>query len=130
MKAKKFLEEYARDIIALGSPIFFILVLARIFLLSNYSYLSQFFIAGIIFSLLAYFFRANIYSGLGLIVLIFTTLYYNRINFTIFAIFIYLLLIASLFYLKKEKSEVIKGIIFGLICAGISWIAVEKLFIN
>ncbi|MEK6842642.1 MAG: hypothetical protein AABX84_02405 [Nanoarchaeota archaeon] len=128
MKIENFLKESARDIIAFGSPIFFILVLARIFLLSNYSYLSQFIIAGILFLPLIYFFKANIYSGFGLIVLIFTTLYYNEVRFTIFAVFLYLLLIASLFYLKKEKLEIIKGIFFGAVSTGISWFLVEKLF--
>lgn len=128
MKTQIFLRETARDLIALGSPIFFLLVLARIFLISNYSYLSQFVFAGILFFPLAYFFKANIYSGLGLIILIFTTLYYNEIKFTIFAIFLYLLLIVSLFYLKKEKIKITKGIIFALVSSGISWFAVKSLF--
>src|SRR3989344_4200093 len=108
MKTEKFLKEFARDVIALGSPVFFILVLARIFLLS-------------------YFFKSNLYSGLGLIVLVFTTLYYTEIRFTIFAVFLYFLLVASLFYLKKEKSEIIKGIFFALISAGVSYYFVRIL---
>ena len=128
MKTEKFLKEFARDVIALGSPVFFVLVLARIFLLSNYAYLSQFVVSGILFFPLAYFFKSNLYSGLGLIVLVFTTLYYTEIRFTIFAVFLYFLLVASLFYLKKEKSEIIKAIFFALISAGVSWFAVEKLF--
>ena len=46
---KNFLKELARDFIALGSPIFFIIVIVRISLLSNYEYLSQFIIAGVLF---------------------------------------------------------------------------------
>src|SRR3990167_5941481 len=128
MKTEKFLKEFARDVVALGSPVFFVLVLARIFLLSNYTYLSQFVISGILFFPMAYFFKSNLYSGLGLIVLVFTTLYYNEIMFTIFAVFLYFLLVASLFYLKKEKSEIIKGIFFALISAGVSYYFVRILF--
>jgi len=77
---KNFLKEIARDFIALGSPIFFIIVVARISLLSNFEYLSQFIIAGILFIISVFSFKVNLYSGLGLIVLVFTTLFYNNLN--------------------------------------------------
>lgn len=122
------LKETARDLIALGSPVFFIIVITRIYLLSNYSYLSQFIIGAVIFFPLMFLFKANMYAGLGLIVLIFTTLFYNNLNFTIFGIFIYLLLLASLNYLKIERMKILKGIIFGLISTRISYYAVNLLF--
>ena len=124
----EYIKETARDLIALGSPIFFIIVIARIYLLSNYSYLSQFIIGALIFFPLMFLFKANMYSGLGLIVLIFTTLFYNNLKFTIFGIAIYLLLLASLIYLKYDKKKVIMGIIFGAIATGISYYVVRFLF--
>jgi len=78
------LKEIARDVIALGSPVFFLLVLARVALLSNFEYLSQFVIAGILFVVLFLFFVGNIHSGLGIIVLFFTTIYYSDLKFSIF----------------------------------------------
>ena len=124
----KYLKETARDLIALGSPVFFIIVIARIYLLSNYSYLSQFIIGAIIFLPLIFLFKANMYAGLGLIVLIFTTLFYNNLNFTIFAIVIYLLLLASLVYLKYDKKKIIISVILGAIATGIGYYAVRFLF--
>ena len=121
-------KEIARDVIALGSPVFFLLVLARVALLSNFEYLSQFVIAGILFVVLFLFFVGNIHSGLGIIVLFFTTIYYSDLKFSIFAILLYFGLVASLLYLKKDKREIINGVIFGLISTGVSYILVKFIF--
>ena len=130
MKNKKFLEESARDIIALGSPVFFIIALVRISITNNYSYLGKVALAGFLFLTLAYFFKANVRLGFGFILVVFLSLYYNSAIFTIFASLIYLSAIASMIYLKEDKAKIIKGIFFGLVSAGISWFAVEKLFVN
>ena len=124
----EYLKETARDLIALGSLVFFIIVIARIYLLSNYSYLGQFVLSALIFFPLMFLLKANMYAGLGLIVLIFTTLFYNNLNFTIFGIAIYLLLLASLIYLKYDKKKVIIGVILGAISTGISYYSIQYLF--
>src|SRR3989344_2501294 len=108
------LKETARDFIALGSPVFFILVIARISFLSHYEYLSQFAIAGILFLILFFLFNANMHSGLGFIVLTFTTLYYDDLKFSVFAFFIYIGLIASLIYLEREEREIFLGTFLGI----------------
>ena len=128
MKLNNFLKESARDIISLGSPIFFILALARISITNNYSYLAKVAFAGFLFLALMYFFKANIHLGFGIIIVIFLSLYYNDSMFAIFALLIYISAIVSLIYLKEEKSRIIKGILFGLVSTGISWLVVEKLF--
>lgn len=128
MKIKDFIKESARDLIALGSWIFFIIVVVRIYLLSNYSYLSQFIVGALVFFPLIFLFGANMYAGLGLIILIFTTLFYNNLNFTIFGIFIYLLLLVSLIFLKYDKMKVLKGVLFGLAATGISYYVVNLIF--
>lgn len=122
------LREFARDIIALGSPIFFLLVLIRISMIPKYDYLSQFLIAGVLFLILMFLFKANLYSGLGIIVLIFTSLYYDYNLFTIFGVLVYSLLFFSLIYLKNEKSKVFRGFLFGLISSGVSYYAVKLIF--
>ena len=122
------IKEVARDFVALGSPIFFILIIARILFLSNYEYLSQFIIAGILFSGFFYFFKSNLYSGLGIISLIFTTLYYNDLRFSIFVFFIYIGLIASLIYLKTEEKEIFLGTLFGIVSTALSYLLVDFIF--
>lgn len=117
MNLLKIKKEIARDLIALGSPIFFLLVIVRISITENFAYLSQFLIAGILFLFLMFLLKANMRAGLGIILLIFVSRYYNNLNFTIFAIALYSALLLSLFYLKHDVKEIIKGTIFGLISA-------------
>ncbi|MEK6760424.1 MAG: hypothetical protein AABX93_00715 [Nanoarchaeota archaeon] len=128
MNLLKIKKEIARDIISLGGPVFFILALVRISITANYPYLSKIALAGILFLALMFWFKANLHSGLGIIILIFTSIYYNYVYFTIFAGAIYCTAIYSLFYLKKNKKEIIKGILFGLISIGISYYVVNLIF--
>jgi hypothetical protein len=128
MKINYSLKEIARDFIALGSPIFFILVIVRVSLLSNFEYLSQFVIAGILFIVLFFFIKINMYSGLSLIVLIFTTLYYNNLRFWIFASLAYLGLLFSLIYLKEDKKKIAYGVLLGIISTIISYFTVNLIF--
>ena len=102
VKKTDWLSETARDLVALGSVGFFLLVLVRVYMLDNPQYFSQFVLAGVVFLLLFAVFKSNIYSGLGLIVLIFTSLYYADLKFTIFGGVAYVLLLGSLFYLKYD----------------------------
>ncbi|MFH1325205.1 MAG: hypothetical protein ABIH49_00345 [archaeon] len=125
---KKYLKETARDLVALGGIPFFVLVLARISILSKPEYLTQIAIAGAVYLIAIFIIKANIHSGLGLVVLIFTSLYYKNLTFTIFASAIYILMIASLFYFKAEKKKIIFGIIIGILSAGISDYIVSLIF--
>ncbi len=125
---KNILKDSARDLIAFGSPVFFILAMARVSITENLSYLSQFVLAGILFLLLMILFAANYRAGLGIILLILISRYYNNLNFTIFAILIYICAIASLIYLKADKKEILKGFLFGIISAGIGYYAVKLIF--
>jgi len=112
----------ARDIVALGSIPFFILVLARVYLLNNPEYFGQFIIAGVVFLGIFFLLKQNIYSGLGLIVLVFTSIYYSALIYTIFGMVAYVLLLAGLFYLKEDVKKILWGIFIGAIGIGVSFL--------
>lgn len=114
----KWLKTAARDVIAIGGIPFFILVLVRVYLLHNPEYFSQFVISGVVFIGLFFLFKQNIYAGLGLIVLVFLSLYYNERVFTITGIIGYICLLAGLFYLKEDWKKVLLGILLGAIGIG------------
>ena len=114
--------ELARDLIALGSIPFFLLVLVRIHLLNNPAYLNQFIFSGITFLVLFFIFRLNLYSGLGLIALFFTSMHYADVAFTVFGSIIYLSIIASLFYLKHDMKKVFLGILAGMAGIGVGYV--------
>jgi len=112
----------ARDIIAIGGVPFFILVLARVYMLNNPEYFSQFLISGAVFLLAFLLFKQNVYSGLGLITLVFTSMYYNDVIFTVFGVIAYALLLVGLFYLKEDWKKVISGILIGVVGIGASFL--------
>lgn len=116
------LREMARDIVSLGGFPFFVLVLVRVWMLDNLVYFSQFVVAGIVVGLVFLILRQNIYSGLGLIVLVFTSLYYDDFNFTIFGIVAYVLLLVSLFYLKEDKKKILLGVVLGALGVAVSYV--------
>jgi len=125
---KEWLKETARDFVALGSIPFFILVLVRVYLLDNSNYFTQFIIAGVLVILVSLLFKINLYSGLGFVILIFTSLYYDETRYSIFAAIAYIVLIFSLYYLGKDKKEVIKGVFFGGVCTGIAYYLTNLFF--
>ena len=90
------LKELARDFVALGGIPFFILVLVRIMILPDWMYFSKILIAGILFFAFYFFVKQNIHVGLAIIVLIFLSFYYKNLQFTIFALLSYVLIIGSL----------------------------------
>ena len=119
-EALGWIETAARDLVAIGSVPFFILVLVRVYLLNNPEYFSQFVISGVIFLGAFFLFRQNIYAGLGLIILVFTSIYYNNITFATFGAIAYVFLLAGLFYLKEDVKKILLGIFIGLISVGVS----------
>ena len=127
MKNKRF-EEIARDLVALGGLPFFSLVIVRLSINPDYHYLAQIIFAGILFFLLKFLFKSNVHSGLGFILLLFISNYYFDLKFAIFATLAYMLLIASLVYLKKNNKEIFKGILFGIVSSAISYFSVKLFF--
>lgn len=125
---KEWIKETARDIIALGGIPFFILVLVRVAILSKPDFLFQFLFAGVIFLLITFLLKINLYSGLGLIILIFTSLYYDDFKFSIFAVLVYIGMIISLMFLNKNKKEIIKGVLLGILSSAISYYLVKGIW--
>lgn len=126
---KEWLNEIVRDIIALGGLPFFVIVLIRVFILPDYPYyLSQFAVAGVIFFISMLLFKQNLHAGLGLILLVFTTLLYEDVRFGILVGILYIFLIAGLIYLKKDKKKIFIGILIGGVSSLISYYFVEWAF--
>jgi uncharacterized membrane protein len=125
---KEVIKELSRDLIALGGLPFFLLVIIRVSINPDFHYILQFVIAGILFLIMKFLFKSEIHSGLALILLLFIGNYYGDFKFVVFATLMYLLLIASLFYLKKSSKEILKGILFGGISSAISYFSVKLIF--
>lgn len=113
MEKREIVKESARDLISLGSIPFFILVLIRVMMLNKPTYFWQFVISGLIFLVIWFFSKINLYAGLALIIVVFTNLYYQDIKYEIFSILAYVLLLGSLIYLETNKKQIFLGILIG-----------------
>jgi len=122
MKMDNWKNNLARDLIAIGGIPFFILVLIRVWMLNNPQYFMQFAVSGILFGGLFYFFKQDTYSGLGLIILIFTSLYYKDVLYSIFGGVTYVLMLGCLMYIGRNWKNIGLGILFGIFCIAISFI--------
>ena len=124
---KRWLKELARDCVALGGIPFLLLTIARVSVLKVY-YPMQFIISTTIFLILRVFAKANLRGGIGFILVVFTSLFYNHWIFNIFAIIVYSGIVASLFYLKEPKKEILMGILLGIISSAAGYLIVKALF--
>ncbi len=124
---KEWTKETARDLIAFGSIPFLLLTIARVSVCDAY-YPMQFIISSVLFFILRMIFNAELHAGLGLILLIFTSIFYSNVLFMAFALIVYAGIIASLFYLKRDKTGILKGILLGSISTGIGYFIVRLIF--
>lgn len=127
MVKKRWLNGLARDLIALGGIPFLILTIVRVSVINPY-YPMQFIISSVIFFILKAVFGGTLRAGIGLILVIFTSFFYSSLLFAAFALLIYIGLIISLFYLKRDKKEILKGILFGGLSTGIGYLIVRLIF--
>ena len=123
----EWLKELARDLIAVGSIPFLVLTIARVWVITAY-YPAQFIISSILFFILKMIFKADLHAGIGLILLTFISLFYRNALFTIFGLVVYAGAIVSLFYLKRGAALILKGILLGMISAGMGYIIVRLIF--
>lgn len=121
-EANGWIKTAARDIVAIGGVPFFILVLVRVSMLNNPTYFGQFVISGVVFLGTWFLFKQNIYSGLGLIVLVFTSMYYDNAIYAAFGTIAYVAALAGLFYLKEDVKKVLMGILIGVVGIGVSFV--------
>jgi len=120
MKINK--KEIARDFMALGGIPFLILILVRIITAGNFKTLFHIIFAVLLLLLASLKLKdINYHSAIFTVLVIFTSIFYMKIVYTIF---VFLILIIGLYgmkkYLKKEKTYM--SMIIGIICSIISYL--------
>tara|TARA_Y100000310_G_C20697687_1_gene826903 strand:- start:5757 stop:6161 length:405 start_codon:yes stop_codon:yes gene_type:complete len=114
--------ELARDIIALGSIAFYIIVIVRALIGRFSPFVYQLIIAILLLMVLSRFINgANQYIARGFILLAFISLYYKSITFTFFSSILWVCMIFSLIHLKVKCIEIKKGILLGAVSAAIAY---------
>jgi len=124
IKWKKWLDEFCRDILALGGVLFYFLFIGRALVAPHYDYALQ-----LVFSILVYIFLLIfIHGGEGhvaraLIAIVFSVMYYDDFGFNVFIGIAYVFLLFSVLYLKKSWVSVMKGLALGIISSIIGYFA-------
>lgn len=109
-------EEVARDLIALGGLPFYFLVIVRSSIGDYFTFLCQILIALLVLYLISKVVKnSNLHIARGFILVIFTSIFYEALPFTIFSILVWGCMIISLMYLKIDNKEIIKGVASGVV---------------
>lgn len=110
------LNEIARDLLALGSIPFYFLVVIRAVIGRYNVFIYQMVIAAIAIFILYFIIKnSNMHIARALVILVFTSLFYKEIIYTFFATLICVLLLISAYYIKRNIGFVFRGIIIGFL---------------
>lgn len=124
-------KEISRDLMAFGGLPFLVLVLVRVWMVNNYLELSQMIFGVGLLSLLGFAFRNGIdqHSGRIIILVVFTSLFYYDLKYSIFASLIGLLAVYGMWrYL--ERKGVLFGVVFGGVVSLVSYFVIRYLEIR
>ena len=128
MKYKKvsdWKKELSRDFLALGSWVFFVLVLIRILILpTRYIYLTHLIVAGVLILIIEIFVRGKMdyYISRAAVLGLFTSLFYDNNLYTNFVVLVFLGMLGSSYYLKTDLKKTIWGLILGGVVIGVSFL--------
>jgi len=126
---KKWVKELARDLIALGSLPFYALVLVRMLIPGAFGILvPRLIVAFIVLLLISLVIQYHGHIARGLILVVFTSLAYEDLYFTLLAGIIYLGMLASANTLKVKKMLIWKGVAVGAISTAAGY-SVSLLFL-
>jgi hypothetical protein len=116
-------EVVSRDLIALGGMPFYLLIIVRASIGDYPYFLSHVAIALPVVYLFSRIVKgSNLHIARALILVVFTSLFYEHLPFTIFASLVWVFMILSLYYLKVSGREIVKGIAAGVVSAAISYL--------
>ncbi|MDP3766006.1 MAG: hypothetical protein Q8R04_05830 [Nanoarchaeota archaeon] len=110
------LNEIARDLLALGSIPFYFLVVIRAVIGKYNIFVYQMLIsAAVIFILYFVIKNSNLHIARAFVAVAFTSLFYKEMLYTVFASLIWVLLLVSAYHIKRNIGPVFRGIIIGSI---------------
>ena len=118
----KWLKEFTRDLLALGSIPFYLLVVIRSVIGDYYAFVYQMIIAAIAVFILYFLIKdSSLHIARSLVIVVFTSLFYKEAIFTIFASIVWVLLLFADYYIKRKIGHVIRGIILGMLSSLIGY---------
>ena len=114
--------EIARDSMAFGSILFYLIVLVRSLIGEYLIFVYQLLIAIIILIISSFIIKnTNHHIARAFVLVVFTSIFYKDNLFTIFAALLWIFLIGSAFYIKENKKSIYKGIVLGIVVTLVSY---------
>ncbi len=123
-------KEIARDVLALGSWVFYALVVARAFIKPYRPFLDWLVIGAVVLIVISVVFKKLKFEGYvarGMVLAVFTSLFYESSRFSIFAFLVFVGLLVSARYVGRKWLEIVYGIIVGVIGVLVGWYGVGLL---
>ena len=115
-------EEIARDLVALGGLPFYLLVLVRSTIGGYMSFFANVAIALPVLYILSRALRgSNLHIARALILVVFTSIFYKALPFTIFSTIVWCGMIYALIRLDRSMGEILRGIAVGAVSVVISY---------
>lgn len=112
---RKIKNEIARDFLALGSWVFYALVIGRALIEPFRPFVDQLIIAGFSIAVIGRMIEHDEYIARALVLAFFTGAFYQDVIYSGFAFMAVIGVVASAKYIKREWNEILKGIIIGAI---------------
>ena len=110
------LNEIARDLLAFGSIPFYFIVVIRAVIGKYNIFVYQMLIAAIAIFILYFIIKnSNLHVARALVAVVFTSLFYKEMLYTVFASLIWVLLLISAYHIKRKFSPIIRGIAIGIL---------------
>jgi hypothetical protein len=112
-------KEVARDVLALGSWIFYLIVIVRALIKPYRPFVDQMIIAGVVLLVLGFLIKeSDGYLARGLVMVVFTSIFYKDDLFTGFVTLVFIGMIASSRYVGNSFRKIIIGLIIGAVSVG------------
>ena len=118
----------ARDALAFGSILFYIIVIVRAIIGKHMAFVYQVVIALAILAILALLIKSsNQHIARAVPLVAFTSMFYKDDLFTLFAVLLFIAMIFSAFYMKINKKEIFNGVVAGIMASAGAYFVAEFL---
>lgn len=126
LKEQTFVDKTSLDLLALGSWVFYVIVLARAFIDVYRPFIDYLIIAAAILVISSAIVKDyDGYTARVIVLVVFTSNFYNSLFFTIFSSVIAALMIVASYNLKTSKKSILQAALVAGIAIGVAFLAVN-----
>ncbi len=114
-------KEIAKDLLALGSWVLYIIVILIALVNFYRPLLDQLIIAGVLIVILRFIFYSDAYVSRGFVLIVFISLFYKNLLISLILFVFFIGLVYSAYTLKRSRKSRINGFIIGILVCIVSY---------